>query len=264
MVTADLDAAVAAIPDGTVVYLGGAVLNRRPVAVCRALAAAGRRNLEVIAFAASIDVDLLVQAGCAATVRSAYIGMGRQGFAPNFSAAVKAGTINDIEYSEWTMLQGIRAAASGLPFIATRAGGDSDVVGALNLKQVVDPYTGQSYLAVPPMHPDVSVIHAWRASSNGDVQFGWPPEHLWDVDILAARAAKYVIVTVEEIVGAAEIAARSELTRLFGFEVDLLIHAPGGAWPTACPPVSGEDEAAVHAYVRSGGDPASLLAGAQC
>lgn len=264
MVTANLAAAVAAVPDGSVIYLGGAVLNRRPVAVCRALAAAGRRNLDVIAFAASVDVDLLVEAGCAASVRSCYVGMGRHGFAPNFSKAVKAGTINDVEYSEWTMLQGIRAAATGLPFLPTRAGGDSDVVGALGMKQVIDPYTGTSYLAVPPLHPEVAVIHAWRASENGDVQFGWPPEHLWDVDILAARAAHLVIVSVDEIVGADEIAARSELTRLFGFEVDLLVHLPGGAWPTACPPVSGEDEAAVHAYVLSGGDPQTLMAGAPC
>lgn len=264
MVNAGLDAAVAAIPDGAILYLGGAVFNRRPVAVCRALAAAGRRTLDVIVFAASVDLDLLVAAGCAATVRSSYVGMGRHGFAPNFSKAVKAGTINDVEYSEWTMLQGIRAAASGLPFLPTRAGGGSDVVAALGMKQVVDPYTGTSFLAVPPLHPDVAVIHAWRASESGDVQFGWPPEHLWDVDILAARAAHFVIVTVDEIVGADEIAARSELTRLFGFEVDMLVHVPGGAWPTACPPVSGEDDAAVHAYVRSGGDPQTLMAGAPC
>lgn len=253
-----LDEAVAAIADGTVLYLGGAVLNRRPVAVCRALAAAGRRNLEVIAFAGSVDVDVLVEAGCAATVRSCYVGMGRSGFAPNFSRAVKSGTIEDVEYSEWTMVQGIRAAADGLPFLPTRAGEGSEVVAALGMKQVVDPYTGQSFLAVPPLRPDVTVIHAWRASPDGDVQFGWPPEHLWDVDILAARAARFVIVTVDEIVSGAEIAARSELTRLFGFEVDLLVHLPGGAWPTACPPVADEDHSAVEAYVRSGGDPAKL------
>lgn len=259
-----LDAALAAIPDGTVVYLGGAVLNRRPVALCRALAAAGRRDLEVVTFAGSIDVDLLIEAGCVTTVRSAYVGMGRVGFAPNFVKAVKAGTIEDVEYSEWTMLQGIRAAADGLPFLPTRAGGDSDVVAALNYESVVDPYTGASYLAVPPLRPDVAVIHAWRASPTGDVQFGWPPEHLWDVDVLAARAARFVIVTVDEIVSPAEIAQRSELTRLFGFEVDLLVHLPGGAWPSACPPLTGEDHHAVQAYVRSGGDPQTLLAGAPC
>lgn len=252
MPTATLAAAVAAIEDGALVYLGGAVLNRRPIALCRALAAAGRRDLDIVAFAASIDVDLLVGAGCAATVRTCYLGLGGHGFAPHFTAAAKAGTIKDIEYSEWTMLQGIRAAASGLPFIPTRAGVGSDVVAALGMKQVVDPYTGVAYLAVPPLRPDIAVLHAWRASENGDVQFAWPPEHLWDVDVLAARAARTVIVTVEEIVGAEEVAARSELTRLFGFEVDLLVHAPGGAWPTACPPLSETDEAAVDTYARTG------------
>lgn len=260
MATAALDAAVAAIDDGALVYLGGAVLNRRPVALCRAVASAGKRDLDIVAFAASIDVDLLVAAGCARTVRTSYIGLGQHGFAPAFTAAVKAGTITDVEYSEWTMLQGIRAAASGLPFLPTRAGGDSDVVTALGMKHVVDPYTGISYLAVPPLHLDVAVIHAWRASENGDVQFAWPPEHLWDVDVLAARAANKVIVTVEQFVSAEEIAARSELTRLFGFEVDVLVHAPGGSWPTACPPVAETDQAAVDEYARSG----VLLAGAVC
>jgi glutaconate CoA-transferase subunit A len=250
--TATLEAAVAAIDNGASVYLGGAVLNRRPVALCRALVAAGKRELDIVTFAGSIDVDVLVGAGCAATVRTCYLGLGKHGFAPHFTAAAKAGTIKDVEYSEWTMLQGIRAAANGLPFIPTRAGGDSEVVAGLGMKQVIDPYTGVGYLAVPPLRPDVAVLHAWRASENGDVQFAWPPEHLWDVDVLAARAAGTVIVTVEEIVGADEIAAHSELTRLFGFEVDLLVHAPGGSWPTACPPVSETDETAVGDYARTG------------
>ncbi len=253
--------AVEAIPDGALLYLGGAVLNRRPVALAQALVTAGRHDLDLIAFAASIDVDLLIAADCATRVRSAYVGMGRTGFAPNFTRAVKSGAIEDVEYSEWTMLQGIRAAAYGLPFIPTRAGGGSDVVAALGLEQVVDPYSGQSFLAVPPIRPDVAVIHAWRSSENGDIQFGWPPEHLWDVDVLAARAARFVIVTVDEVVDAAQVAARSELTRLFGFEVDLLVHAPGGAWPSACPPVAGEDHGAIEEYVRSGGDPKVLAAG---
>lgn len=260
MAPATLDAAVAAVDDSAVVYLGGAVLNRRPVALCRALVAAGKRDLDIVSFAASIDVDLLVAAGCVRTARTSYVGLGHHGFAPAFTSAVKEGRITDIEYSEWTMLQGIRAAAGGLPFLPTRAGGDSDIVSALELKQVVDPYSGVSYLAVPPLRPDVAVIHAWRASVNGDVQFAWPPEHLWDVDVLAARAADTVIVTVDEIVDADEIAARSELTRLFGFEVDVLVHAPGGAWPTACPPVSEVDGAAIDEYVRSG----RLPVGAAC
>ncbi len=190
-------------------------------------------------------------------MRTAYVGMGRHGFAPNFTAAVKSGTLDDVEYSEWTMLQGIRAAADGLPFLPTRAGEHSDVVDALGLAAVVDPYTGVNYLAVPPLRLDVAVIHAWRAPQDGDVQFAWPPEHLWDVDVLAARAARYVIVTVEEIVGAAEIAARSELTRLFGFEVDMLVHAPGGVVADGVPAGLGRRPTPrpSSTYARSGSPP---------
>jgi len=188
------------------------------------------------------------------SVRSAYVGMGPHGFAPHFTAAATGAAIADIEYSEWTLLQGLRAAAMGLPFLPTRAGRGSEVVEALGLAHVVDPYGGQSYLAVPPIRPDVAVLHAWRASAAGDVQFGWPPEHLWDVDVLAARAAKVVVVTVEEVVEASVVAAESHLTRLFGFEVDHLVLAPGGAWPTASPPISASDEAVIGRYQQSGGD----------
>jgi hypothetical protein len=69
------------------------------------------------------------------------------------------------------------------------------------------------------------------------------------------------VVTVEEIVPAEVVARSSEFTRLFGFEVDLLVHAPGGSWPTACPPVATVDEHAVHEYVRAGGDLELLTTG---
>jgi len=256
-----MSSAVDLIGDASSLYLGGAVLHRRPMALCRALAASGRRNLDLVTFAGSLDIDLLVGRGCVRSVRSAYVGLGPHGFAPHFTAASKQAGIADVEYSEWTLLQGLRAAAMGLPFLPTRAGVGSQVVEALALSRIEDPYGSGSYLAVPPMRPDVAVIHAWRASSAGDVQFGWPPEHLWDVDVLAVRSARVAIVTVEEIVASTVIAAEAHLTRLFGFEVDAVVLAPGGAWPTASPPVAEVDEAVVAAYQASGGDWALLEPG---
>lgn len=117
----------------------------------------------------------------------------------------------------------------------------------------MDPYGGAEYLAVPPLRPDVTVLHAWRASDDGHVQFAWPPEHLWDVDVMAARASSSVIVTVEQVVDAVEIARKPELTRLFSFEVDAVVELPGGAWPTASPPLHDEDSEAIQKYVESNG-----------
>ncbi len=134
------------------------------------------------------------------------------------------------------LLGRLRAAAAGLPFLPTRAAMHSDLVAARGMREVADPYTGISYLAVPALAPDVAFIHAWRADAAGNVQMPWPPDHLADVDVLLARAAKRVVVTVERIVPSDEVARSSERTVLFGFEVGAVVEAPRGAWPTASAP----------------------------
>lgn len=244
-----VDQAVALVPSGTCLYVGGAVLRRKPLGFLRALLAAGQRDLDVVTFAGSLDVDLLVAAGAARSVSAAYVGLGPLGFAPAYTAAAKAGTLDDREHTEWTLLGRLRAAAMGMPFLPTRAGTGSEVVAELGLATVADPYGGGTYLALPPLRPDVTVLHAWRASPAGDVQFAWPPEHLWDVDVLAARAARTVIVTVEQVVPAEVVASAPERTVLFSFEVDAVVELPGGAWPTASPPAGEADLDAVKAYL---------------
>lgn len=253
-----VEEAVALVPSGACLYVGGAVLRRKPLGFLRALVAAGRRDLDIVTFAGSLDVDLLVAAGAARSVSAAYVGLGPLGFAPAYTAAAKAGELDDREHTEWTLLGRLRAAAMGLPFLPTRAGTGSEVVAELGLSTVADPYTGATYLALPPLHPDVAVLHAWRASPAGDVQLPWPPEHLWDVDVLAARAARTVVVTVEEIVPAEVVAAAPERTCLFSFDVDAVVALPGGAWPTASPPAAEADHDAVRAYADAGGDAALL------
>lgn len=249
-----LEEAVGLVPDACTVYVGGAVLRRKPMAMCHALVAAGRQDLHVVTFAGSVDVEVLLAGGAVATLSSAYVGMGHHGLAPRFREASQTGRVDDREHSEWTLLGRLRAASMGLPFMPTRGGTGSEVVAALGFEEVTDPYGGARYLAVPPLHPDVALLHAWRATESGDVQLSWPPEHLWDVDVLAARAARTVIVTVEEVVADAVVAAEPHLTRLFGFEVDAIVHVPGGAWPTASPPTYDEAEGAIAAYLAGGAD----------
>jgi len=249
---AEIDSALALVSDGDVVAIGGTILHRKPMAFVKALADAGRRDLTAVTFAGSLDIEVLLAGGCIEELRTAYVGLGEHGFAPRFRAAAESGEIRDQEWSEWTLLGGFRAAMMGLPFLPTRAGSGSEVVAGLPLGTVDDPFGSGSYLAIPPMRPDVAILHAWRASPAGDVQFPWPPEHLWDVDVLIARAARRVIVTVEEIVTPEEIAADSVLTRLFGFEIDAVVHCPGGSWPTGSAPDHEPDHAVIADYAKDG------------
>jgi glutaconate CoA-transferase subunit A len=241
----DLQSAVAEIPDGATVAVGGSPLARKPIAAIRALAQANKRELELLTFTGSLDVELLVRAGALRAVRASYVSLGEAGRARAFEAAVLAGEIEDLEESEWMLLGRLRAAAAGLPFLPTRAGLESALVAARGLREVSDPYTGVSYLAVPALAPDVAIIHAWRADPEGNVQMPWPPEHLADVDVLVARAAKRAVVTVERIVSTDEVMRAPERTVLFGFEVGAVVEAPRGAWPTASAPDYRADLAAL-------------------
>jgi glutaconate CoA-transferase subunit A len=249
--------AVTLVPDGATVAFSGAILRGKPVAAAAALARAGKRDLHLIAFTGSLEVELLLAAHALRSVTSSYVGLGPHGPARGFAAAVAEGTVEDRELSEWMLVGGLRAGTMGAPFLATRAGLGSELVEARGLRAVVDPYTGEEYLAVPALRPDVAFVHAWRADEDGNVQLPWPPDHLADVDLLVARAARTTVVSVEEIVGREVVEASPERTRLFGFEVDLLVEAPGGARPGSLPPLYEDDAAWLAEHASDSG--AALL-----
>lgn len=233
----ELEHAIARVRDGDRVGVGGAVLSRKPMAAVRALAAAGRRDLELVTFAGSLDVEELLAAGALSAVRSSYVGLGPHGPAPLFADAVANDAVEDLEESEWMLLGALRAAAAGMPFLPTRAGLGSDLVAARGLREVVDPYTGTTMLAIPALRLDVAIVHAWRADAAGHIQAPWPPDHLADVDLLLARCAETVIVTVEELVDREQIVSCARDTVLYPFEVDAVALIPAGAAPTAYPPL---------------------------
>ncbi len=254
-----LDDLAALVPDGSAVAFSGAVLRGKPVAAARALAA--KRDLNLIAFTGSLEVELLLAAGALRSVTSSYVGLGSHGAARGFGRAVAAGTIDDRELSEWMLVGGLRAATMGIPFLPTRAALGSQLVEERGFRTVVDPYGGEEFLAVPPLRPEVGIVHAWRADEDGNVQFPWPPDHLADADVLVARASTTAIVTVEKIVPRRVVAQANERTRLFGFEVDLLVEAPGGARPGSLPPLYDEDEAWLEEHAGRVGESLLELSG---
>lgn len=251
-VTVSLAEATGLVGSGATLGIGGSVTTRQPVALVRAVADAGVTGLHLVGFAGSIGVDLLVGAGAASSVSAGYVGLGHFGRAPHFVTAVENGTVEDREYSEWLLLQRLRAAAMGVPFIPTRAAAGSQIVGLHSFTTIPDPYTGDPVLALPPLRLDVTLLHAWRASVDGYVQFADPPDHLWDVDVTMARASETVIVSVDEIVDRATVDGSPHLTQLFPVDVTAIVHAPEGAWPTGSRPLHDVDAEALRRYASDG------------
>ena len=181
----------------------------------------------------SAEIELLLGAGCVAEVHSA--GVALTGLAPRWREARQSGSPRVVEWSEGTFVAALEAAAVGADSFLWPAGVGTDLP-AVNpwLKVTADPHTGASVLAVRALEPDVAVLHVPGIDADGNVYV--------DGDLVAdgllARAARRVIVTYERVVPTEP--ERAAISRLF---VDDVVEAPGGAAPTACPPLYGADDA---------------------
>jgi glutaconate CoA-transferase subunit A len=133
------------------------------------------------------------------------------------------------EYSHFGMVGRYTAGAANLPFYPLRSYFETDLPKANPLiRQVESPYGDGVVYAVPPLRPDVTVVHAQRADANGNTQV-WG---LLGCQKEAAFAAKRVIVVVEELVDEAVIRADPNRTIIPGLVVDAVVVEPWGAHPS--------------------------------
>ena len=143
-----------------------------------------------------------------------------------FSEAVEAGQIATEDHSHYGMVCRFQVAGLGLPFMPMRAMAGSDIIetpgfedAAAKSRRMKSPFGNGTLTAVSPLRPDVAIIHAARADLEGNVKlFG-----ATSVVEEQARAASYVIVSVEEIVPPEVIRRHPELTILPSLLVDALV-----------------------------------------
>jgi glutaconate CoA-transferase, subunit A len=248
--------AVAAVRDGDTVALGGALSHRLPMALVRELVRQERRDLRLVGSAHGIDVDLLVGAGVAGIVEESYVGYEQDlGLAPAYRRAAEAGTVSVRETCCYTLLQQLRAAEYGLPFMPVR-GVTGTGIRDLHpeYEEIECPFSGQQLLAVPALAPDVALIHAPSADRHGNVHLRRPLV----LDERFAHASKRVIVTVEAVADAADVAAAGIVVPYF--LVDAVVEVPYGAHPASCYPHYAYDRAHLRAWVAAARDDAGVAA----
>lgn len=240
-----LDQLVDHIKDGDWLAVGGGLSSREPMAVLRALVRAGRKGLRVVGSAHGIDIDLLCGAGLVAKSAESYVGFEQDfGMAPNYRRACESGAVEVADGCCYTVVQQLRAAAFGLPFMPMRSVRGTSFEGLHpEYKTMTCPFTGDELLLVPAIQPDVSVLHAQYGDAHGNLRIEGPPV----ADLLFARASKKVIATVEKIV------SNQELRDLGGanvpyFYVAAVSEVPFGAHPTACYPMYAYDRPHTAAY----------------
>ncbi|HEV8702021.1 MAG TPA: CoA-transferase [Candidatus Polarisedimenticolia bacterium] len=223
---ATLSEAVGTVGDGALLTFGGFQLNRAPMALVFELIRQGRRDLRVVSVPNPLPLDLLVAAGAVAEAEFGFIGFQcEDGFvvAPTVKTAIEKGALLYRERDVYEIVQGLRAAALGLPFLAAPGGEGSDYARVNRTPEITDPATGGRIPVSMAIRPDVALLHVQLADRKGNLRIDDPY-----ADELLARASLRVIASAEKIV------ERIDEPTIPGAFVDLVVEAPGGAFPTSC------------------------------
>jgi glutaconate CoA-transferase subunit A len=216
------------VHDGDSIYAAG-FTHLIPFAAGHEIIRQGRKNLKLARATPDLIYDQMVAAGCASKLIFSYVGNPGVGSLRIVRAEIEAGHLEWEEYSHFGMISRLQAGASGLPFMAMlpTAAGDLERSNPA-YRRVIDPYSGREVVTVPPLNPDVAIVHVQRADAAGNA-------HIWGIigeQKEAAFAADHVILTAEEIVDEAVIRSDPNRTLIPEFIVDAVCQVPYCAHPS--------------------------------
>ena len=240
------DAVAALVRDGDTVAIEG-FTHLIGFAAGHEIIRQGRRDLTLARLTPDLIYDQMIAAGVARKLIFSWLGnpgVGGLGAIrrrteaatsvapPVLATASAAGMLPRLEleeYSHFGMVGRYTAGAANLPFYPLRSYFETDLPRANPLIREIDsPYGDGKVYAVPPLKPDVSIIHAQRADAAGNTQV-WG---LLGCQKEAAFAADRVIVVVEELVSEDVVRADPNRTIIPGLIVDAVIVEPYGAHPS--------------------------------
>jgi glutaconate CoA-transferase subunit A len=249
MPVVSLEALAALVPDGALVAVPPDN-SLPPCALVRALIRAGRRELRLLGVPVSgYATDLLIGAGCVASLESSGVSLGEAGGAPRFLAALKAGRIAMLDATCPAIHTMLQAAEKGVPFMPLRGILGSDLLAHRPDWKVIDnPFAagGDPIVLLPALAPDLAIFHAVMADAAGNVYVGRREELA-----TMAHAARRSLVTVERIVPG-DLLADERLApgTISAAYIDAVAIAEHGAWPAALLDEYPADEAHIAAYAR--------------
>ncbi|UCE81547.1 MAG: CoA transferase subunit A [Methanobacteriota archaeon] len=219
------------VKDADTVYLAG-FTHMIPFAAGHEIIRQGRKNLTLARATPDIIYDQMIAAGCAKKLIFSYAGNPGVGSLRCFRRAHEKGIPAPLEVEEYTHfgLSGrLFAGATNMPFLPMRTNLGSGLPPENELiRTVKDPYTGDEVSVVPPLKPDVAVVHVQRADASGN-------SHIWGItgeQKDTAFAARKVIISAEEIVEESVIRSDPNRTLVPDFIVDSVVHEPWCAHPS--------------------------------
>ncbi|KUI31697.1 CoA transferase subunit A [Mycobacterium sp. GA-2829] len=201
--------AVADIPDGASLAVGGFGLCGIPASLIAAVADAGARDLEVYSNNCGIDdegLGILLALGRVRRVTASYVGENKE-----FARQYLAGELEVELTPQGTLAERLRAGGAGIPAFYTPAGvgtpvadgglpwrfaADGAVALASPAKEIRE-FNGQRYVLETGIRADYALVHAAVGDTNGNLVFD---KTAMNFNPLAAMAGRVTVAQVERLV----------------------------------------------------------------
>ena len=227
-------AAIADIPDGASIAVGGFGLCGIPTLLINALLALGVGNLETISNNCGVDdfgLGVLLAATRIRRTTGSYVGENKE-----FERQFLAGELEVELVPQGTLAERLRAGGAGIPAFFTPAGvgtqvaegglpwrfdGAGGVALASPAKEVRE-FDGRSYVLERAIRTDFALVHARYGDRHGNLIY---EQSAANFNPLCAAAGRVTIAEVEELVEPGELDPMRVHTP--GIFVQRVVHAPG-------------------------------------
>jgi len=195
-VYANADVALADVPSGATIMLGGFGLCGIPENAILALVRRGVKNLTTISNNMGVDgfgMGLMLEAGMIAEHTGSYVGENKL-----LAEMVLAGRLKVNLIPQGTLAERIRAGGAGIPAFYTPAGVGTIVAEGKEVRE----FDGKPYLMETGLKADFALVKAWKGDRMGNLIYRGTARNF---NPMMATAAKVTIAEVEEILEPGEI-----------------------------------------------------------
>jgi len=190
---ASAEAALADIPDGATIMIGGFGGAGMPVVLIDALIAQGARNLTIVNNNAGNADTGLAALIAAKKVRKILCSFPRQTDSWHFDKAYRAGELELELVPQGTLAERIRAAGAGIGAFFTPTAFGTDLAKGKETRRIGD----RDYVLEYPIHADYALLKAERADRWGNLSYRKTARNFAPI---MAMAAKCTVVQVRETV----------------------------------------------------------------